>query len=90
MPGLSFDIGAVYNHSRVDELFAEALRVLAPGGTFAGSDGVPGLWFRLIHFRDTYNPVPPASLADRLRHAGFADVVTEVADGRQRWRAVKP
>lgn len=73
-----------------DQLFAEAYRVLAPGGVFAGSDGVPSWHFRLIHFRDIYNPIPPATLADRLRGAGFGEVTTDVADGRQRWRATKP
>ena len=36
MPGLSFDIGAVYNHSRVDELFAEALRSIVVQNASAG------------------------------------------------------
>ncbi|PQM47485.1 putative S-adenosylmethionine-dependent methyltransferase [Mycobacterium talmoniae] len=72
-----------------DRLFAEAYRVLAPGGVFAGSDGVHSMSFRLLHIRDTYNPVPPDTLPDRLREAGFSDVHVEVKDGRQRWRAVK-
>lgn len=73
-----------------DRLFAEAFRVLRPGGVFAGSDGVPSALFRIMHFRDTYNPVPPKTLPDRLRTAGFDDVEVEVGTGRQRWRAVKP
>jgi SAM-dependent methyltransferase len=72
-----------------DRLFAEAFRVLRPGGVFTGSDGVPSLTFRILHFRDTYNPVPPETLPDRLRAAGFQDVDVKVDTGRQRWRAVK-
>ncbi len=72
-----------------DRLLAEAYRVLRPGGVFAGSDGVPSLMFRILHFRDTCNPIPPETLPDRLRAAGFHDVDVEVRAGRQRWRAVK-
>ena len=61
-----------------DRLFAEAFRVLRPGGVFANSDGVPSLPFRILHFRDTCNPVPPETLPDRLRAAGFHDVDVEV------------
>jgi SAM-dependent methyltransferase len=72
-----------------DRLFAEAFRVLRPGGVFAGSDGVPSLIFRILHYRDTCNPVPPETLPDRLRAAGFQDVDVKVGTVRQRWRAVK-
>lgn len=73
-----------------DRLFAEAFRVLRPGGVFAGSDGVPSLSFRLLHIADTYNPIAPDDLGARLRNAGFADVQIHPLGGRQRWRAVKP
>lgn len=73
-----------------DQLFAEAFRLLRPGGVFAGSDGVPSLAFRLIHVADTYNPIAPKDLPGRLRAAGFTDIDTDVKRGRQRWRATKP
>ncbi len=73
-----------------DRLFAEAFRVLRPGGVFAGSDSVSSLRFRLLHVRDTCNTVAPDTLPDRLRAVGFHDVEVEVRGGRQRWRAVKP
>ncbi|MGY5134694.1 class I SAM-dependent methyltransferase, partial [Streptomyces nigrescens] len=37
-----------------DQLFAEAFRVLRPGGIFAGCDGRASRGFRLIHLWDTY------------------------------------
>ncbi len=64
--------------------------MLQPGGVFAGSDGVPSLSFRLCHIADTYNPVSPDTLPERLRGIGFTDVQVTVAGGEQRWKAVKP
>ena len=72
-----------------DRLFAEALRVLSPGGVFAGSDGVASLGFRIVHIGDTYNPVSPDTLPQRLRSAGFTDVFVDTKGGEQRWRAIK-
>ncbi len=81
----------VPTRQRQDALFREAFRVLRPGGTFAGGDGVHGLAFRLLHLGDTYNPVPPATLPGRLAAAGFTGIEVSTAGGRaQRWRARKP
>ncbi len=72
-----------------DELFAQAYRVLRPGGVLAGSDSIDSKGFRLIHFRDTCVPVPPSTLPVRLRQAGFEDVVVETSLHSVRFRAVK-
>lgn len=73
-----------------DRLFAEAFRVLRPGGIFAGSDSVSSIPFRILHFRDTCNPVSPDTMPDRLQRVGFGDVQVDTTSGRLRWRAVKP
>jgi ubiquinone/menaquinone biosynthesis C-methylase UbiE len=73
-----------------DQLFAEAVRVLRPGGLFAGSDSQPSAIMRLIHLGDTLVPVAPATLANRLTSAGLDDVRVDVRPGRVRFRGVKP
>ncbi len=70
-----------------DRLFAEAHRVLRPGGVFAGCDALSSVRFRLIHIGDTCVPVPPATLGERLRAAGFAEAEVTVWEGRVRFRA---
>jgi ubiquinone/menaquinone biosynthesis C-methylase UbiE len=73
-----------------DRLFAEARRVLRPGGVFAGSDGQPSLLFRLIHLRDTMVPVDPNALPARLTAAGFEDVRVWTMPGRVNFTARRP
>lgn len=67
-----------------DRLFAEAARVLRPGGTFAGSDSRLSLRFRLLHLGDTMVPVDPGTMPARLRRTGFAHA--EVALGGRSFR----
>lgn len=73
-----------------DALFADALRVLRPGGVFAGSDGLDSRLFRLIHVGDTCVPVPPEHAADRLTRIGFTDVDIETGATSFRFRARRP
>jgi len=64
-----------------DRLFAEAARVLVPGGVFAGTDSQPSWRFRLIHLADTCNPVDPETLATRLTSAGFSQATIDTSHG---------
>jgi SAM-dependent methyltransferase len=49
----------VHSGQRQDRLFGEVHRVLRPGGTFAGSDSLLSLRFRLLHLFDTMVVVDP-------------------------------
>ena len=57
-----------------DDLFAQARRVLRPGGVFAGSDSIASSGLRGFHHDDVYVPVDPTGLPARLEAAGFTDV----------------
>lgn len=57
-----------------DRLFAELARVLAHGGVVVLSDSVASDDLRAFHDGDTYNPVDPTTLPERLAGAGFAAV----------------
>lgn len=72
-----------------DRLFAEVARVLAPGGVFAGRDSTASKTLQALHDGDIYVPIPPETLADRLRIAGFAEVAVDFSPetGSVRFRA---
>ena len=74
-----------------DRLFAEACRVLRPGGVFRGVDSQLSLRFRVLHIGDTMVVVDPGTLPARLTTAGFDDGpdVGIRSDGRLRFTAHK-
>jgi ubiquinone/menaquinone biosynthesis C-methylase UbiE len=73
-----------------DRLFAEAYRVLQPGGVFAGTDSRSGVVFRLIHLRDTLVPVDPDTFADRLASTWFEQIRIDKRRHYFRFCARKP
>ena len=68
-----------------DLLFAQAARVLQPGGLFVATDSLASDGLRDYHEGDTYLPIDPAGLDARLECAGFVDV--EVRTNEYGWAA---
>jgi SAM-dependent methyltransferase len=69
-----------------DRLFAEVARVLRPGGLFVAGDSLARAELEAHHEGDTYNPIDPSSLADRLARAGFVDA--QVKTNEFGWAAI--
>jgi ubiquinone/menaquinone biosynthesis C-methylase UbiE len=63
-----------------DRVLAEVARVLRPGATLVASDSIGSDDMENAHVGDTYNPVDPAGLADRLTAAGFTDIDVRTND----------
>jgi SAM-dependent methyltransferase len=68
-----------------DRIFGEVCRVVRPGALFVANDSVASDDLAAFHQGDVYNPIDPASLADRLERAGFVDV--EVRTNTFAWAA---
>jgi SAM-dependent methyltransferase len=60
-----------------DRIFAEVARVLRPGAPFVASDSVHRDDLEAFHEGDTYVPLDPGGVADRLAAQGFVDVVVD-------------
>jgi SAM-dependent methyltransferase len=61
-----------------NQILAEALRVLRPGGVLVGSDSLPSDGLHAFHEGDTCHPVEPATLLVRLQTLGYAAVMVAV------------
>ncbi|HEV2400595.1 MAG TPA: class I SAM-dependent methyltransferase [Candidatus Sulfotelmatobacter sp.] len=73
-----------------NRLFAEAHRVLKPGGTFAGVDSLPSWGMKIFHIRDTLVAVDPVTLPRRLQATGFAQIDVQTSNSRFRFVAHRP
>jgi ubiquinone/menaquinone biosynthesis C-methylase UbiE len=69
-----------------DRLFAEVARVLRPGAPLIASDSLASDELRSHHEGDTYNPIDPRSLPERLTTAGFKEI--EVKTNEFGWAAI--
>ncbi|WP_431239652.1 class I SAM-dependent methyltransferase [Mycolicibacterium aichiense] len=63
-----------------NRLFSEVARVLRPGAALVASDGIGDDDMAAAHVGDTYNPIDPAGLADRVTAAGFERIDVRTND----------
>ena len=73
-----------------DRIFAEAFRVLRPGGAYCGVDSQLSFGFRLLHLGDTMNVLDADTLPSRLAAAGFEQVRVGTERKRLEFSSVKP
>jgi SAM-dependent methyltransferase len=73
-----------------DRLFAETVRVLQPGGVFAGSDSTYSPGLADFHENDTFVPIDPSTLSQRLTDAGLVDITIGTGEGFLTFRARRP
>lgn len=72
-----------------DRLFAEARRVLRPGGVFVALEVADGLLARMAHIGDTFVPLDRSALPRRLAAFGFGEVSITARPFLFRFRAVR-
>jgi ubiquinone/menaquinone biosynthesis C-methylase UbiE len=72
-----------------NEILAEALRVLKPGGVLIASDSMASDGLHHFHEGDTYNPIDAGTVVTRLQTLGFG-ALTVMIDDRLQFVARKP
>jgi SAM-dependent methyltransferase len=73
-----------------DRLFSQLHRVLRPGGIFVGQDALDLESMRAAHADDTFTPVDPDEMKDRLAAAGFSETRTDIVGFHFRFLSRKP
>jgi ubiquinone/menaquinone biosynthesis C-methylase UbiE len=63
-----------------DRVFSEVARVLKPGAAFVLGDSLASAELEAHHEGDTYNPLDPQDVANRLKAAGFTEAVVKTND----------
>ena len=63
-----------------DRILAEVCRVLRPGGLFVGIDSRDLDMIRQGHDGDTFMPLNPDTVPERLRRLGFGDTAIDTTD----------
>jgi hypothetical protein len=63
-----------------DRLLSEVLRVLRPGAVLVAGDSLASPELAAHHEGDTYNPVDPEHVRDRLVSVGFRNVEVKTND----------
>jgi hypothetical protein len=62
-------------------MFAEAFRVLRPGGVFLAAE-INDTWLnRAVHYKSTFTPLTPGSAFARLSAAGFSRISVDMRGG---------
>jgi SAM-dependent methyltransferase len=83
----------VLHHLKSAELqgrtLGEVMRVLQPGGVFAGFEITDSWVNRLGHIGSTFTPLSPAAAFGRLTAAGFAKISVDIRRGAFRFHAAK-
>jgi SAM-dependent methyltransferase len=65
-----------------NRIFAELARVVSPGGTVVFCDSVYSEALADFHVEDTFNPIDPGQLPERLVAAGLTEITVDADDER--------
>src|SRR5262249_45776837 len=70
--------------------FCEIHRVLRPGGVFVLFEILDSWFNRIIHYKSTFVPISPDSMAAQLNGLGFSQIILDRRNGAFRLHAIRP